>query len=88
MLAAGKPHRQIIEAVLDLIPERRALERFFNGGVQRAAIVHALDTQAIGHVFIHRLRERIGLLKDHADPAAEIGDIDGPGENITPVNPD
>jgi hypothetical protein len=37
---------------------------------------HAIDPQAVRDVVEDRFRKRVGFLKDHADPAPQIDDVD------------
>ncbi len=43
---------------------RRALHRF----IQQAPVAHALQPQAVHHVFMNRFRERVRPLEHHAHP--------------------
>ncbi|MCY1437076.1 hypothetical protein D9M71_532250 [compost metagenome] len=64
-----------MQAVLDLFPQRRALERPLHGFVEHTLLVDALDAQAVDHVLVDGLGERVGLLEHHADPAAQLGNV-------------
>src|SRR5215207_3152074 len=59
LLAAGHPERVRLEAVLDLVPQRAALEGALDDLVHVA--LHTHDARAEGDVVVDRLRERVGL---------------------------
>ena len=62
------------EPVLDLVPERRLLERALDPIVE--VLRHPEHPRAEGDVVVDRLREGIRLLEDHADPLADLDRID------------
>ncbi len=64
-----------MQAVLDLIPQCRTLERPLHGLIENTLLVDALDPQAIDHVFIDGLRERVGLLEHHAYATAQLRNV-------------
>ena len=75
LLAPRQAERALLELVLDLVPQRRVLERLLDEVAEVAAAV-AVDPRSVGDVVVDRLRERVRLLEDHPDPPADLGDID------------
>ena len=74
---ARRPARQ---AVLDLVPQAGAAQRPLDAVVEVRRRVVAAQPQAGGDVVEDRhRRERVRLLEDHADHAADRGDVDRPG---------
>ena len=76
LLTAGDAERGFLQAVLHLIPKRRAAEAFFHNLVERALLRDALEARAVGDIVVNAFRKRIRLLEDHADGAAERDGID------------
>ena len=68
LLAAGEAVGRLLELVLDLVPECGAAQRLLDE-VVHVVDLHAGDPRAVGDVVVDRLRERVGLLEDHADVA-------------------
>ncbi len=83
LLAAGEPHRRALEILADLVVQARAAQRLVDGLLQGrcapapAAMrpVGALG-QRVGDVVEDAHRERVGLLEDHRDLAAQLGDLE------------
>ena len=69
-----RPSADLLQPVLDLVPERRPLERPLDALVQVA--LHAEHPRPERDVVVDRLRERVRLLEDHADPAAHLDRVD------------
>ncbi|MCY1432221.1 hypothetical protein D9M71_482120 [compost metagenome] len=88
LLAAGETQRRVVQAVLDLVPQRGALQRPLHGLVEHAFLVDALQAQAVDHVLVDALGERVGLLEHHADAAAQLGDVDALGVDVVTVEAD
>ena len=76
LLAAGHAEGVVLEAVLDLVPERAAPQRALDDLVHVA--LHAEHPRAEGDVVVDGLRERVGLLEDHPDPLAHLDRVDSP----------
>ena len=74
LLAAGEPERGVFEAVLDLVPERGPAQAALDTVVE--IVLHPERARAEGDVVVDRLRERVRLLEDHADPAAHFDRVD------------
>ena len=74
LLAAGERERALLQSVLDLVPERRALERALHPLVE--ALLHPEDPRRPGNIVVDRLRERVRLLEDHPDSAADLDRLD------------
>ncbi len=64
-----------MQAILDLVPQGGALECPLHGLVEHALLVDALDAQAVDHVFVDGLGERVRLLEHHAYAAAQLGNV-------------
>jgi len=62
--------------VLHLVPERGLLEAPLDDPAQLHAIAHAMHARPERHVVEDRLRERVGLLEDHADAAPQLDRVD------------
>ncbi|MCY1179736.1 hypothetical protein D9M73_201500 [compost metagenome] len=75
LLTTGQTQRRLVQAVLDLVPQRRALECPLDGFVEHALLVDALDAQAVNHVFVDGFRERVRLLEHHADATTQLGHV-------------
>ena len=73
LLAAGKLVGGLVEVVFDFIPQRGVAEALLDGVGERK--LGAVDAQAVRDIVEDRFRERIGALEDHADAAAELGDV-------------
>ena len=65
----------LVQLVLHLIPQRRLAQRFLDQFGQVAAI--AVHRRPPGDVLEDRLGERVGLLEDHADAAAQLDRVPG-----------
>ena len=68
------PKAFAVEAVLDLVPERRAAQGALDHLVD--VVLMPEDARAEGDVVVDRLRERVRLLEDHADPLADLDRVD------------
>ncbi|MNP15410.1 hypothetical protein D3C76_1077660 [compost metagenome] len=75
LLATGQAQRRLVQAVLDLVPQGRALQRPLDGFIKHALLVDALDAQAVDHVFVDGLGERVRLLEHHAHTPAQFGNV-------------
>src|SRR5713226_1311240 len=73
LLAAGEAVSRFVQLVLDLFPERGALEALLNGFCERASV--AVHPQPVGDVLKNGLGKWIGLLKDHAHAPAQPGHV-------------
>ena len=49
---------------------------------------HAVDARPVGDVLEDRLRERVGLLEDHADARAQLDHVDARVVDVLAVEPD
>ena len=76
LLAAGQSERRLLQTVLDLVPQRRSPQRPLHRLIEHPPLVDALNAQPIGHVLENGLGEGVRLLKHHANPPAQLGDID------------
>ena len=74
LLAAGEAEGVVLEAVLDLVPERRAAQRLLDRLVE--VVLAAEDARAEGDVVVDRLRERVRFLEDHPDQLADLDRVD------------
>ena len=84
LLAAGHAEGVVVEAVLDLVPERRAAQRLLDRLVE--VVLLAEDARAEGDVVVDRLRERVRFLEDHPDQLADLDRVDvGPVEVLAVV---
>ena len=70
LLPAGEAERARLQAILDLVPERRAAQRALDSSVEVG--LHPEVLRGPRDVVVDRLRERVRLLEDHADPAADL----------------
>src|SRR5581483_6348720 len=74
LLAAGEVEAAVVELVLHLVPQGGAGQRPLDDLVE--ALLLAVQPGAEGDVVVDRLREGVGLLEHHADPAADLGGVD------------
>ena len=68
-----RPSAEALQAVLDLVPQRRAPQRLLDDGVELGLGANAVDSRAEGDVVVDALGERVRLLEHHADAAADLG---------------
>jgi hypothetical protein len=68
-----------VQAAVDFVPQGRPAEALLASGADDRAVALAVDPQRIDDVLENAHRERIGLLKDHPHPLAELDDIDARG---------
>ena len=76
----------MVQPILDLVPQSRALQA-------RAHELIELDTagrepvqaRPVCNIVVDRLRERVGLLKHHADAAAQLHGVDAPLVNVLAI---
>ena len=62
LLAAGQVEGQVVQAVLDLVPQRRAAQRLLDLVVHVAATLHdAAHAQAVGDVLVDGFGKRVGF---------------------------
>jgi len=65
-----------LKAILDDIPKRGVPERLFHALDKDGVVLdEAVDAHAEGDVVKDGLGKRIGLLKDHANAAAQADDV-------------
>jgi hypothetical protein len=84
-----RPVPGCVEAVLRLVPQRGAAQRFLHDLVQlRLVGGQPVDARAVGDVVVDRLRERVGLLEDHADLGAQLHRVDAIVVDILAVERD
>ena len=83
LLAAGEPERAVLQPVLDLVPKRGVTQRPLDALVEPR--LHAQVSRRPGHVVEDRLRERVGLLEHHADPAAHLDSVDTAAVDVVTV---
>ncbi len=76
LLAAGQVERVVLKTVFDLRPECGVLEAADHNLIQLAASPGTMDARPVGDVVVDRHRERVGLLKNHADLLAQQRHID------------
>src|SRR5450432_360246 len=76
LLTARQAEGVVGEAILDLFPQRRLLERALDAHRDLSLVLEAADAQAVGDVLGDGLRERVRALEDHADAAAYGDRID------------
>ena len=69
-LPAGQPEARLVQAVLDLVPQRRLAQRALDDLVQLGLLALAVDARPVGDVVVDGLGERVRLLEDHADAPA------------------
>ena len=86
LLAAGHPVGVALEPVLDLVPQRGALERRLDDLVHVA--LHAEHARAEGDVVVDRLRERVRLLEHHPDQLAHLDGVDVVAVEVLAVEED
>lgn len=77
LLAAGKAGAGFMQAVLYLVEQAGAAQALLDDFLQLVPVLgKTMDARAIGHVLENGLRERIGLLENHADPGAQLDHVD------------
>src|SRR2546430_1282444 len=85
LLPAREVIGRLVDAVLDLVPERRVVQRGLDLLLDAAARVLAAYAKAIGDIVEDRLRKRIRFLEHHADPHAHLDRVDVRCEQIAVV---
>ena len=75
LLASGEGQGRLVELVLHLVPESRPAKGLFD--LLRLVALEAVEPQAEGDVAIDAHRERVRLLEDHADVAADRHRVNG-----------
>src|SRR5271170_1012377 len=75
LLAAGKGTGGLLQFVLDLGPQGSSLQALLDGCFYVRSLGRAVNAEPVGDVFENSLRKGIRLLEDHADAAANTGDI-------------
>ena len=88
LLAAGQAQGALFQAVLHLIPQGGAPQAAFHQLIQLCLIAHAVEPGAIGDVVVDAHGEGVCLLEHHAHPAAQVGELHVPGEDVLPVEAD
>ena len=71
LLAARQAEAALLQLVLDLVPQRRALQRPFDPVVEFGLRQPFVEPDAEGDVVVDRHRKRRRLLEHHADPGAQ-----------------
>ena len=74
LLAAGEAQSRLLQPVLDLVPERRLVQRPLDPLVE--APLEPEHARPEGDVVVDRLRERVRLLEDHPDPPPHLDRVD------------
>ena len=72
LLTTGQAESRLVQTVFDLIPQCCAFQCPFHGFIEHALLVNTLDAQAVNHVLVNALGERVGLLEHHADAATQL----------------
>ena len=88
LLAAAESIARLVQLVLDLVPDRRPLERVLDAVRQLALAELVVLAQAVGDVVEHGHGERAGLLKDHPDLAAQLEQVGLRGQEVLPIHHD
>lgn len=88
LLTAGEAGGRLMQAIFNLIPERRETQAALGGFAEFMLVLDPGDAQAIDRVFKDGAGEGIVLLKYHADIAAEADDIHLGCVNIDAVDLD
>src|SRR6476620_5984531 len=79
LLTARERQRRVVEAVLDLVPDRRRLETLFDTPAElRPGAGQPIQLDAVGDVLEYRLGERVGFLEHHSYPPPQRHHV-GPG---------
>ena len=69
--------RQFAQARRDLVPQTGAAQAVLDDDVELAPVPgKAVNARPVGHVVVDGLRERVGFLEYHADPRAQLHDVD------------
>ncbi len=84
LLAAGQRHAALVEFVLDLVPQSGARQGVLHD-IADLLLVPAEDPRAVGDVVEDALREGVGLLEDHPDPAPHLDRIHVRAVDVHPV---
>ena len=74
LLTSREAKGAVLQPILHLVPQRRALQRLLDALVERA--LHAEDARPERDVVVDRLRERVRLLEDHADAPPDLDRVD------------
>ncbi|EKD35016.1 MAG: Methionine synthase vitamin-B12 independent, partial [uncultured bacterium] len=73
LLSAGKVAGIAVQAILDFIEQVHSPQHYFNFFRHLSFTPPALQDERKGNIFKHGHRQRIRCLKNHADPAPQIG---------------
>src|SRR5579863_2703825 len=74
LLTARKSGAGSIEPILDLLPQAGALQTRADDLVESGAAARAMNPRAVGDIVVDGFRKGIRLLKNHADPRAQLHD--------------
>ena len=83
LLATGEAERRFLQPVLDFIPQCGTAKRPLDPPIE--AGLEAQHARPERHVVVDRLRERVRLLEDHADPPPHLDRIDAGAVEILAV---
>src|SRR5208283_991511 len=75
LLAAGKGASGLLQLVFNLCPQCRAFQALLDSGLHLRFPGGSVNAKAVGNIVEDRLRERVRLLKHHADSPADSGDV-------------
>ena len=76
----------MVQPVLRFFPQGGLAEAVFDDLVELGAAAHALEARAVGDVLVDALGERVGLLEDEADLAAEGDEVDAGVVDVLPAD--
>ena len=82
LLAAGEAERVFLQAVLDLVPNRRAAQGFFNDLIELCLVLHAVRARTVGNVIVNAHWEGVRLLEHHTHLTPKLAHIDGRVKNV------
>ena len=88
LLAAGQTQAGLAQLVLHLVPQGRLAKSPLDPVVELGARKLLVEADAEGDVLVDRHRERRRLLEHHADPGAQLVDVDRWGQDVVPVEED
>src|SRR6185437_2800742 len=81
LLSAGERQARLAQLVLDLAPQRGALQRVLDATVELGLRHAFIELYAEGDVVVDRHRKRGRLLEHHADAAAQQVRVDAAGQD-------
>jgi hypothetical protein len=82
MLPAREGETALLKLILHFIPQRRLAQRLLHQHIHIPP--KPVNSRSPGHILIDAFWKWVGLLKNHADPAAHLDRVDIRFVNVSP----